>query len=367
MNAQGNNSSVAGALSNDQVFSLTYIYLAVLPLSLLGSGSVIAVSLAMRKCFKDEVRPLFMLSLSDFLAGSFLISTAVIELLPVSLYIESYNYCIYGVMLALMFYAVSYLMVVIYAYEVHRAVRNLRNARATNIQEGDSTDESRLYLQYGLAWLVPLLLFLCQVITTTSSMTDIVPLHVDDLQSSVSNRSGNSYGLFCSSCIILIHNSKDFCFQYLEEKNVGLGNKITFFVYLLVVMTCCTVLYCRLNLHPGTNEEMPLLGVRRDGFARMRTRNAYRRARFFQLSFVLCWAPAFILSLFSFTSIKPSSLYPLFVLQALTVSLQGFLNSLAYGWSRQNFRLEVTGGWELLNSSALQRSFFEESLVVSEQ
>ncbi|XP_078533969.1 transmembrane protein 116-like [Lissotriton helveticus] len=367
MNAQGSNSSLAGALTNDQIFSLTYIYLAVLPLSLLGSGSVIAVSLAMRKCFKDEVRPLFMLSLSDFLAGSFLVSTAVIELLPIQLYINSYSYCTYGVMLALMFYAVSYLMVVVYAFEVHRAVRNLRNARATNIQEGNITDESRRYLQYGLAWLVPLLLFLGQLITTTSSMKDIIPLHVDDLLSSFSNRSGNDYGLFCSSCIILIHNSKDVCSQNPREKNVSLRDKITLFVYLLAVMTCCTVLYCRLNLNRGTNEEMPLLGMDRDGFARVRTRSAYRRARFFQLSFVLCWAPAFMLSILSFTSIKPSSLYPLFVIQALTISLQGFLNSLAYGWSRQNFRLEVTGVRALLNSNALNRAFFEESLNVSEQ
>ncbi|XP_069085520.1 transmembrane protein 116-like [Pleurodeles waltl] len=356
-----NNSSVAGALTNDQVFSLTYIYLAVLPLSLIGSGSVIAVSLAKKKCFKVEVRPLFILSLSDFLAGFFLVSTAVIELLPQRLYVGSYSFCTYGIMLALMFYAVSYLMVVVYAFEVHRAVRNIRNARASTIQEEDNTDESsRLYLQYGLAWLIPLLLFLTQVITGTSSMTDIVPVYMD-------NQSGSGHDLFCSSCIILIHNSKDFCFKYLEEGNVGLGRKITFFLYLLVVMTCCTVLYCRLNLHPETNEEMPLLSVGRDSFARIRTQSAYRRARFFQLSFVLCWAPAFILSIFSFTSVKPSLLYPLFILQALTVSLQGFINSLAYGWSRQNFRREVTGERTQLNSSELQKAFFEESLVVSEQ
>ncbi|XP_069485622.1 transmembrane protein 116-like isoform X2 [Ambystoma mexicanum] len=355
------NTSMTAALTNDQIFSLTYIYMAVLPLSLIGSVSVIAVSIRRGKCLKSPVRPLFILSLSDFLAGSFLISTAIIELMPEEQYIHAYCFCTYGVMLALMFYAISFLMVIAYALEVHQVVRSLRNPRNTEetIHTGAT---SRLYVLYGMAWLIPFLLFLAQVIANISSMTDIIPVFVEDFQPLRGNQSGNVYSLFCSSCIILIHNSKDICNQYAEPNATDLGKKITFFVYLLVVMTCCTFLYCRMNLGQRINEGTPLLNVEGDGFAQTRIRGACRTARVFQLVFVLCWAPAFILSVFSFTSVKPSSLYPLFILQALTVSLQGILNSLAYGWFRRNFRQEATQ-----DTSSLDHAFFEESLRISHQ
>ncbi|GAB0175398.1 transmembrane protein 116-like [Grus japonensis] len=150
----------------------------------------------------DELRPLFLLALADFLAAAVLLSMAVIQLLPAPLFVPAYAACPYGLMLATTFYAVSFLMVVVYAYEAYRTIHGWR------------------------AW------------------------HVAAL-------------------------------QYVGRKDVGLEGKIIFFLYLLLVLSCCT---------------------------------------------------------------------------ALTVSLQGFLHSLVYGWLRQNFRQEAVG-----KRPSLQ-AFYDESL-----
>lgn len=52
---------------------------------------------------------------------------------------------------------------------------------------------------------------------------------------------------------------------------------------------------------------------------------------------------------------------PCVVVQALSVSLQGFLNSIVYAWRRRNFRDAVLG--ERLPLMAYSnRAFFEQSL-----
>ncbi|XP_074997373.1 uncharacterized protein LOC142078565 isoform X2 [Calonectris borealis] len=88
------------ALSDNQVFALTCIYLPASLLSLLGSGSVLAVTSRQRRCCHIQLRPLFLLALADFLAAAVLLSTATIQLLPAPLFIPAYAACPYGLMLA---------------------------------------------------------------------------------------------------------------------------------------------------------------------------------------------------------------------------------------------------------------------------
>lgn len=68
---------------------------------------------------------------------------------------------------------------------------------------------------------------------------------------------------------------------------------------------------------------------------------------------------AFLLTLLSFTSIKPASVFVLYVATALTVSLQGFLHSLVYGWLRQNFRQEAVGKRPSLQHQRGLKAFYE--------
>ncbi|XP_040979455.1 uncharacterized protein LOC115341765 isoform X4 [Aquila chrysaetos chrysaetos] len=150
--------------------------------------------------------------------------------------------------------------------------------------------------------------------------------------------------------------------QYIGRKDVGLEGKIVFFLYLLLVLSCCTLLYRRVKLWCRRNAAAPLLTLEKDGFAGRSIRSVSKVSHYFQLVFLLCWAPAFLLTLLSFTSIKPASVFFLYVATALTVSLQGFLHSLVYGWLRQNFRQEAVGTRPSLQHHRGLKAFYDESL-----
>ncbi|XP_044883297.1 uncharacterized protein LOC123375920 isoform X3 [Mauremys mutica] len=238
----GNNVS---ALSNDKIFVLTRVYLAALSLSLVGSSSVLAVATLRRRCFHSQLRPLFLLSLADFLAALVLIITAAIQLLPAQLFILAYEFCPYGLMLAMMFYAISFLMVIVYAYEVNRTIRGWRVTHEPAPQERSRCMERAQHcLPYVLA-----------------------------------------------CCLILIHRSQDVCYKYVGGKDTGLEMKILFFMYLLLVLSCSTFLYCRVKRWCRRNNEVRLLNMENDGFASRNIQSVCKISRCFQLVFLICWTP----------------------------------------------------------------------------
>lgn len=57
---------------------------------------------------------------------------------------------------------------------------------------------------------------------------------------------------------------------------------------------------------------------------------------------------------------------PLAATQAMTVSLQGFLNSIVYAWRRRNFR-EAVLGERLPLLAYSNKAFFEQSLGDTQQ
>ncbi|KAM6420994.1 uncharacterized protein J5M81_000509 [Pluvialis apricaria] len=434
------------ALSDNQVFVLTCVYvpaalLSPVSSSLLGSGSVLAVTSRRRQCCHIQLRPLFLLALADFLAAAALLGTATIQLLPAPLFIPAYAACPCGRMLATTFYAVSFLMVVVYAYEAYRTVHGWRAWHVAALQDRSGCLESAWQaLPYILAWLLPALTLLGQLIARGTSITDIAPKHIEPIAPWKGNRSDETYSLYCSSCLLLIHRAQDICYEYVGRKDVGLEGKMIFFLYLLLVLSCCTLLYRRVKLWCRRNAAAPLLTLEKDSFAGRSIRSISKVSHYFQLVFLLCWAPgksrgltetcgnefpkvlgqrggkdcivpiracpaqspvpweierdrgrafaswrgkllmkrcqregdqgvsfclpsaAFLLTLLSFTSIKPASVFVLYIATALTVSLQGFLHSLVYGWLRQNFRQEAVGERPSLQHHQGLKAFYDESL-----
>ncbi|KAM6100986.1 transmembrane protein 116-like [Pterocles gutturalis] len=331
------------ALSDDQVFVLTCIYLPASLLSLLGSGSVLAVTSRRGRCCHVQLRPLFLLALADFLAAAVLLGTATIQLLPAPLFVPAYAACPYGQMLATTFYAVSFLMVVVYALEAYRTVRGWPARHAPAPQEsGGCLGSVWRGLPYVLAWLVPALTLLGQVVARGTSVTDIAPRPLEPVVPWKGNGSHPTYSLYCSRYTAVLPPAEGDP-RYVGRKDMGLEGKIIFFLYLLLVLSCCTLLYWRVQLWCRRKAAAPLLTQEKDGFAGRSIRSGARVSHSFQLVFLLCWAPAFLLTLLSFTSIEPASVFVLYVATALTVSLQGFLHSLVYGWLRQNFRREAVG------------------------
>ncbi|KAM6436383.1 uncharacterized protein PHA67_023605 isoform 12-T12 [Liasis olivaceus] len=308
------------------VLALACISLAALSLSLLGSGSVLAVAVRRRQCCSDQLRPLFLLSLADFLGAAVLISTMAVHLLPSQLFGAAYGFCLYGLMFGMMFYAISLLMVLVYACEVNRAVRGWRVTQHSNLQENSSCfPRCQLALPYALA-----------------------------------------------CCLVLIHLSQDTCLKpqsagsgpavqgdreqghSLSPQHLAKESSIVFLVFVALVVSGCMVLYCRVNSWHRQDCYVP----RSDGLARRS--HVTRR---FQLVLVLCWMPACLLVLLSFTSLQLSSLFPVSVATALTAPLQGFLHSLAYGWLRGNFRRELAGERLPLHCSPGLKAFYEDSLA----
>ncbi|XP_050809135.1 transmembrane protein 116-like isoform X2 [Gopherus flavomarginatus] len=358
----GNNVS---ALSNDKIFVLTRVYLVASSLSLVGSSSVLAVATIRGRCFHSQLRPLFLLSLADFLAALVLIITASIQLLPAQLFVLAYEFCPYGLMLAMMFYAISFLMVIVYAYEVNHTIRGWRVTHETALQERSRCMERAQHcLPYILAWLLPVLTFLGQLLFRGTSVRDIAPMSLESVMPHTANLSRGADSLYCSSCLILIHRSQDVCYKDVGGKDTGLEMKILFFVYLLLVPSCSAFLYCRVKLWCRRSNEVRLLNMENDGFASRNIQSVCKISRCFQLVFLICWTPAFLLSILSFTSIEPTSIFALHVAMALTMSLQGLLHSLVYGWLRQNFRQEALGETLPLRYYPGLKAFYDESFGV---
>ncbi|XP_074832705.1 uncharacterized protein LOC142001402 isoform X3 [Carettochelys insculpta] len=306
--------SGVSALSNDKVLVLTCVYLAALSLSLIGSSSVLAVTTRRRRCFHSQLLPLFLLSLADCLAALVLIITAAIQLLPAQLFIQAYEFCPYGLMLAMMFYAVSFLMVIVYAYEVNRALHGWRATPETALQETHRcTERAQHCLPYILAWLLPALMFLGQLLVRGPALRRSGPQPMEPIMPRHANHSRGPYSLYCSSCLILIHHSQDVCYEFTGWKDPDLEVKIIFFTYLALVLSCCTVLYCRVKLLCRRNNEVRLLNTEHNGFSSQNMQRVCRISCCFQLVFLICWTPAFLLCILSFSSIKPSSIFALYV------------------------------------------------------
>ncbi|KAM6320916.1 transmembrane protein 116-like [Aegotheles albertisi] len=351
------------ALSDNQVLVLTWIYLVASLLSLLGSGSVLAVTSWQGRCCHIQLRPLFLLALADLLAATMVLGTATIQLLPAPLFIPAYAACPYGLVLATTFYAVSFLMVVVYAYEAFRAVRGWRAWHVEALQERSRCLEHLWQgLPYILAWLVPALTLLGQLLARGTSSTDIAPRPLEPIVPRTGNSSNETYRLFCSSCLLLIHRAQDLCSKDSGSQDVGLEGKIIFLVFLGLVLSCCTLLYRGVQLRCRGSTAVPLLTLDKGGFGGRSIRSVTKVSHYFQLVFLLCWAPAFLLTLLSFTSIKPASVFVLYVATALTISLQGLLHSLAYGWLRRNFRQEMVGRSPSLQHPRGLKAFYDETL-----
>ncbi|XP_077639296.1 uncharacterized protein LOC116184375 [Lonchura striata] len=371
------------------------------PCSLLGSGSVLAVTSWQGRCCHIQVsatglwqcpcchiqvsvtglwqyhcchiqlRPLFLLALADFLGATALLGTGTIPLLPAPLSVPAYAACPYGRMLTTdarspslcsaplsqTSYAVSFLMVAVYAFESHRTVLGGRARPPAALQERSRCLESAWQgIPYVLAWLVPALTLLAQLLARGTSAADIAPV----VPWAGSN---DTFSLYCSSCLLLIHPNQDICSQSGGGKNAGLEEKIIFLLYLLLVLGCCSLLYRRVRLRCRGNAALPLLSLDRDGgFGGRSGRSVSKASLYFQLVFLLCWTPAFLLTILSFTSISPASLFILYVSTALSVSLQGFLHSLVYGWMRENFRRDVLARSASLQSPEGLKAFYDDSL-----
>lgn len=332
----------------DKITILSWIYVSTLSLSLIGSCSVIVVSIIKRRHLNEQAKPLLQLALADFLASLVLMITTIINL-PREIWWFSEKMCNYGLPLSLAFYCISFLLVIIYACESAHAFQGWREKP---VQEAFETQLAQLALRrrrfcliYVIAWLVPIIGYFVYICTVRNMEATLTPAQMP---------TRGPTARFCNSCILFLHLTNDSCIT-VDKEHAGFI-RILLLSSVLMVIIVCTVVYCKLesSYRQYENTSMITMTQRNQG-------GIWSSAQYMILVIIFCWAPALLLICLSFVQPRIKHLFPLYVTQALSVSLQGFLNSIVYAWRRRNFRDAVLG--ERLPLMAYSsRAFFDQSL-----
>ncbi|XP_036006543.1 transmembrane protein 116 [Fundulus heteroclitus] len=344
----------SGLLDKQQIDALSVLYTVLLSFSVTGSCSVLLVSAVRWRYLRGQVQLLVQLALADLLAAVVLLYTSVMnKVYPYS----SVTACPYLLPLSLTFYLISFLLVVVYAWKSKNAIQGWRE-RAADDDEHCQCDRNIIEIPvYAFVWLVPFAFYFTYVCTLLIKLAALVP--TNDVSQDGLIEDGSSY---CNSCILFLHLWQDPCADADAQHNTFI--RVFLVITAVTVMLSCSVIYCKVRkwyeryMHDG------LFPVEGDGHSRRQLKTVFSTARNIVLVIVFCWLPALLLLLMSLTirkSVKQSSLYGLYVIQAATISLQGFLNSMVYAWRRPNFTNAVLGeNTPLLRYN--RRAFFEESL-----
>ncbi|XP_028814588.1 sphingosine 1-phosphate receptor 2 isoform X2 [Denticeps clupeoides] len=342
-------SSSASMLQDTQITVLSLLYMVFLSLSLMGSLSTVLISIAKRKRLHEQVMPLVQLGAADFLASATLMSATSLNFLPYGALPDSVVLCERGLPLSLMFYCVSFLLAILYATESIRATQGWRESVGDGDQEELMRRKRNFVLLCVAVWVLPVVLFFLYTETLTTSMVPIGPACPVPTSS-------------CNSCLPFLHLHGDNCSDVDDSHNDFVRGFLL--VTLISVLLTSTVVYCKLQRWSQRYEHTGMLTVEGDGFSRRQLRDVLSSSRCITLVIIVCWTPALVLVVLSFiTQIQQEDIFVLYILQAVSMSLQGFLNSVVYAWRRKNFRLAVLGErMPLLSSHQRATPFFEESL-----
>ncbi|KAJ0029229.1 hypothetical protein NQD34_004226 [Periophthalmus magnuspinnatus] len=325
-----------------QIQTITYVYIAFLTPSVIGSFSVFLASLLRWRNLQEQRQLLVQLSLADLLASSVLLSITSSNIIFTG---DEPNLCLYGLPLALVFYCLSFMLVNSYALKSKNVLQGWRTqpAGSEDVQSGRTKEN----MYYALLWIFFIGVYVTYAVFIAPPTTDTHTVKTEPDS--------------CKSCILFSHVWKDNCSVYDLKHQVP----IYFFLCFMVVevMLSCTVIYRGIfKWHEG-QQQQGLFPVEGDGQSRKRFKHLKYTARNRVLVIIICWTPALLLFGLMW-GIEPSRLFPLYIIQAVTVSLQGLLNSIVYAWKRPNFTEAVLGErTPLITYNHV--SFFEESLKTS--
>ncbi|KAF7699430.1 uncharacterized protein si:dkey-30c15.2 [Silurus meridionalis] len=348
----------SSGLSEQQLTALSSLYVSCLSFSLIGSCSVFITSTVKKKQLKEQAKPLIQLALADLLASLCLTLTALMNFLSLGVVRDSEVLCSAGLALTLTFYCISFLLVVVYACESANSIQGWRNEDEGGFTHQRTFSHSqdsrrtrrrrRINLVYVLVWLLPVIGYVIYIRTASFPFMSLIPSHP------ISNSDTNDWpnARFCSSCILFLHlhiDDTEVC-STLDLTHIKY-TKIFTFTSVLSVLICCTLMYWRLQVRLRRYERGSV----------SRAEKIWSSARYMILIIVFCWTPALVLIGLSFVCSETDSLFPLFIVQAVSVSLHGFLNSIVYAWRRRNFREAVLGDRTPLLLYTHQ-AFFEQSL-----
>ncbi|KXJ28987.1 transmembrane protein 116 [Exaiptasia diaphana] len=299
----------------DVVASL-YIFTSLL--SILGTGSIISCSLWNKIANSSEVHPLFHLALANFLLA---LTWFVGGIAWVS---KSKMNCFYVEVFGEMFLIMSFFLTVNYGINVYIRLRgkthNLEHLNFSTV----STSNLYKWLFRGLyiaSWVIP-------VIT-------VAPLIYKYKQQREEMKEEPS----CSRCLLLFDRPN------LRNQEGG----VAWAMYDSILMIICLVpsILLLIVLYIMT-ERIHRKCLRRRGIhtdsQRKSMSNMRKRIILYIMVFIFCWTPALIVAIMEVArklKTKDSD-WELscrtYIMQSVSAPLQGFLNSIVYGWTRKSFR-----------------------------
>ncbi|XP_037539130.1 uncharacterized protein si:dkey-30c15.2 [Nematolebias whitei] len=309
-------------LSTNQIDILSNVYISLLTFSLVGSFSVLVVSIVKWRHLRDQVHLLVQLTLADLLAAAILMFTAVTNKFNSN--VKLALMCHYSLPLSLTFYFISFLLVVVYAWKSRKAIQGWRERSPDD--EDILNQCKKRFVETPLYTLVCCILFL-------------------DL-----------WGHFSV-------NERDDGSNYSHEYIIG----IVLFIVLISVMISCSFIYYKVGKWYETRIHDGFFPVEGDGLSRRRFKRLFSTARNMVMVIFLCWTPVLVVILLSIpvisSKVEQRHIFGLYVFQAAMVSLQGFLNSMVYAWKRPNFTEAVLGETTALVGHS-QLAFFDESFRI---
>ncbi|XP_048582274.1 transmembrane protein 116 isoform X1 [Nematostella vectensis] len=316
--------------------TVSIIYCVSSLLSMLGAGSVIAFSLSRRVVKSPEVRPLFHLALADFLLALTWLSGAALWLSSPDKE-KIFRPCFLIDAISEIFHIATFLLTVNYALNVFIRLKErtygIQNLYFTTVST-NSFYSWLFAILYAICWSIPVLLMV-PLITKMHIMAHKNKVH-------------------CSRCLLLFDRPRASSFAGEKQLwqvygSVMLASTLGISILALLVMYFLAErLYRKAVLRSGI-----LTDRQRAGIDDMR-----QRIFLYIMVFLVCWSPALIVAATDLdrdmkednTNILLRKYFPLFVIQGLTAPMQGFLNSIVYGWTRRSFR-------EAANQSLLEESF----------
>ncbi|XP_077566584.1 transmembrane protein 116 [Stigmatopora nigra] len=264
--------------------------------------------------------------------------------------------CQYSLPLSLTFYLISFLLVAVYAWKSKKNLKGWRMMPAEDTARRNPCWSQVLSLPvYVYVWSIPAAVYLAYVLTPFIKATPLNP-HLKMVATGDDAK-------YCSSCLLFLHIWKDSCSD--AEIIHDTFMRVFLLAVVIPVIFSCAGIYHKVGRWYDEHRQEALFPVEGDGRSSRRLKGVYSTARNMVMVIFFCWAPALLVILLSSLMVWPGveqrSLFFIYLIQAASVSLQGFLNSLVYAWGRPNFTLAVLGESTPLMAYR-HATFFDQSL-----
>lgn len=329
-----NNSSFEKQLSSDELTVLSFIYLVAGVLSFLGSSSIILISIKYGIVKQRTVLPLFHLSVADLIGALGIIigaiSNNVLTRPTDSISNAQRNYCIILTMVTTASFMATFFLTINYALQTYMVLsERLQVMNSTIITRMLRCCNWALYFPI-FSWVFPFGLSLFISLIDSRRSKDGKSFMLDDD--------------ICTWCFPLFFYENGATCPSSKENMKETFNYYKFYklFFLLIVGATIIVVMVILYLVLKRFKTLTLSGGMVGRAQYQSIQKVQNRTMVMIGGLLLCWFFPLILGLISLSStFKMKKYFAFYVIESLTSPLQGFLNSIIYGWYSVTFRVTV--------------------------